>query len=378
MTGIADHPVDPMFALLFDEGVISLVRADAQLRTVAVHGRAAGDVPVAAPLCDAVPALFGLEAALRELHESSGAQLVLSNVSVVDGDGNSRRQDYVVLPDPATGGYLLSITPSLANDELTVELEQNLRTKLHLETRVAAQARAIEATNAALRRANEDLTNFTRMISHDLKAPMRAIRYSAEDIGAALAETEDEMQQIAVDELRQQSVRLSQMVTDLLTYSRLGDKSMAVATVDTAELVAEVVSSMPRRAGLTIEVTGAWPVVTTVGVLLDVVLRNLIDNAIKHHDRETGEISVQARPVEGVLEIVITDDGPGIPEDYQQAVLRPFVKVKKDRYESSGLGLSMVDKVITDLGGRLELGDRPDGGRGTRIVVFWPLTDPGA
>lgn len=376
MTGIADDLIDPMFALLFERGVISLVHADAQLRTVAVHGRATGDIPIAAPLCDAVPALFGLEAALRELHETPGAQLALTNVSVVDADGTSKRQDYVVLPDPSTGGYLLSIMPSLANDELTVELEQNLRQKLHLETRVAAQARAIETTNAALKRTNEDLINFTRMISHDLKAPMRAIRYSAEDIGAALAESEDELQQIAVDELRQQAVRLSQMVTDLLTYSRLGDKSMAVATVDTAELVAEVVSSMPQHPGLAIEVSGTWPVVTTVGVLLDVVLRNLIDNAIKHHDRETGEIAVQARSLEDALEIVITDDGPGIPEDYQQAVLRPFVKVKKDQYEASGLGLSMVDKVISDLGGRLELGDRPDGERGTRIVVLWPLTDP--
>ncbi len=378
MTGNADHPVDPMFTLLFDQGVINLVRADAQLRIVAVHGRATGELAVAAALCDAVPALFGLEAALQELHQAPGAQLALTNVSVVDADGTSERHDYVVLPEPSTGGYLVSITPSLANDELTVELEQNLRKKLHLETRVAAQARAIDATNAALRRTNEDLINFTRMISHDLKAPMRAIRYSAEDIGAALADTEDEMQLIAVDELRQQSIRLSQMVTDLLTYSRLGDKSMAVAPVDTAALIAEIVNSMPQRAGLAIEVTGAWPVVTTVGVLLDVVLRNLIDNAIKHHDRQDAEISVRARPTEDALEIVITDDGPGIPEDYQQAVLRPFVKVKKDQYESSGLGLSMVDKVISDIGGRLELGDRPDGGRGTRIVVLWPLSDPAA
>ena len=86
MTGNADHPVDPMFALLFNQGVINLVRADAQLKIVAVHGRATGDLPVAAALCDAVPALFGLEAALQELHQASGAQLVLTNVSVVEAD----------------------------------------------------------------------------------------------------------------------------------------------------------------------------------------------------------------------------------------------------------------------------------------------------
>ena len=114
--------------------------------------------------------------------------------------------------------------------------------------------------------------------------------------------------------------------------------------------------------------------ITTIGVLLDVVLRNLIDNAIKHHDCTQGEVSVFAKPSEHALEIVISDDGPGIPEDYREAVLRPFTKVKKDQHESSGLGLSMVEKVITDVGGQLDLGKRLDGKRGARIAVSWPLT----
>ena len=182
------------------------------------------------------------------------------------------------------------------------------------------------------------------------------------------------MQLIALDELRQQSVRLSQMVTDLLTYSRLGDKSMAVASVDTHALVQVKGYGVRCPAYLVIDISGEWPVITTIGVLLDVVLRNLIDNAIKHHDRKEGEISLLAKPTEHVLEIVISDDGPGIPEDYQPAVLRPFIKVKKDQHESSGLGLSMVDKVITDVGGQLDLGNRLDGKRGARIAVSWPLT----
>ncbi len=365
---------DGMLGLLLDQGLISLVRADADLRIQAVHGQAVADIAIDVGLCNAVPALHGLDVAVQALHEQPGERLVLTNVSIIDADGSFERKDFVVLPDPATGGYVLSIAPSLANDELNVELEQNLRKKLQLETRLAAQACAIDAANDALKRTNADLVNFTRMISHDLKAPMRAIRYSAEDIGAALVDTEDEIQRVALDELRQQSVRLSQMVTDLLTYSRLGDKSMAIAPVDTHALVKEIINSMPRRQSLVIDVAGDWPTITTIGVLLDVVLRNLIDNAIKHHDREAGEISVFAKPSEHALEINISDDGPGIPEDYQEVVLRPFTKVKKDQHGSSGLGLSMVEKVITDVGGQLDLGNRLDGKRGARIAVSWPLT----
>ena len=156
---------DGMLDLLFDQGLISLVRAGADLRICAVHGQAAADIPIDAGLCDAVPALHGLDAAVQALHERPGERLVLTNVSVIETDGSFERQDFVVLPDPATGGYLLSITPSLTNDVLNVELEQNLRKKLQLETRVAAQARAIDATNDALKRTNADLVNFTRMTS---------------------------------------------------------------------------------------------------------------------------------------------------------------------------------------------------------------------
>ncbi len=365
---------EAMLEVLLGQGLMSLVQADAELNIVAMHGAAAAQLPKGSGLCDALPVLYGLDDAIRALHDGNQGRLVLTNVAMISEAGASERQDFVVLPDPATGGYVLSITPSLANDDLTVELEQNLRKKLQLESRVAAQARAIEATNAALKRTNDDLVDFTRMISHDLKAPMRAIRYSAEDIGSALAGTEDETQLVALDELRQQSVRLSRMVTDLLVYSRLGDKLAAVATVDTDALVREVAASIPRPAGLQLDISGTWPVLTTVEVLLDVVLRNLIDNAVKHHDRETGLISVAASSTEAALEIVVSDDGPGIPEDYRQAILRPFVKINKDQHDTSGLGLSMVDKVISEIGGRLEIGDRPDGQRGARAKVLWPLT----
>lgn len=370
MAAAGDHTLD----LLLRNGLISFVHADADMCISAVQGQAAIAFSVGAKLCDAVPALFGLDEAVEALHERAGERLILTNVATVEKNGAYERQDFVVVPDPDNGGYLLTITPSLANDELSIGLEQNLRKKLQLEKQVAAQARAIAATNDALKQTNADLVNFTRIISHDLKAPMRAIRYSSEDISSSLTATDDRQQLEAVSELRQQSVRLSQMVTDLLTYSRLGDKSMAIAPIATGALIEDIVRSIPRPEDLRIQISGDWPEVTTIGVLLDVVLRNLIDNAVKHHDRDEGEISVHGEMTEEALLIAVSDDGPGIPEDYHQAVLRPFTKIKKDQHDSSGLGLSMVHKVINDVGGELDLGSRLDGKRGTRITISWPLT----
>lgn len=360
--------------LLVDNGLLSLVCADKDLLVTSSQGHAALAIPLGNSLCEAVPALFGLDEDIQALRDAPGDRIQLTNIAVVGSDGPSERLDYVVVFDGKTDGFLLSITPSLANDELSVELEQNLRQKLHLEMRVAAQARAIDETNAALKRTNADLINFTRIISHDLKAPMRAIRYSAEDITATLSDADDPLQIQALDELRQQSVRLSQMVTDLLTYSRLDDKTLAAASVDTHAMINAIAESLPRPEGLQLEISGQWPEITTIGVLLDIVLRNLLDNAIKHHDRNEGQITITAKMTEKHLTVIVSDDGPGIPQDYRKAVLQPFTKVDHASGESSGLGLSMVDKVMKNVGGRLDIGSGPDGRRGARISVLWPLT----
>jgi signal transduction histidine kinase len=124
---------------------------------------------------------------------------------------------------------------------------------------------------------------------------------------------------------------------------------------------------------LKVEIKGDWPEIITTSVLLDLVLRNLLDNAIKHHDRDIGQISLIAERIEAFLVVVINDDGPGIPARHREAILRPFAKIDLRRPESSGMGLSMVHKVIGEIGGQLDVGDRLDSMRGTRIAVSWPL-----
>jgi signal transduction histidine kinase len=359
--------------VLAANGLLSVVRADTELRIVSCRGEAVAGIEIGQMLCDAVPALFGLEEQILSLKRFAGRRVEMTNMSVVERDGATARQDFVVLCDHAAGDFLLSITPSLANNALAVNLEQNLRSRYMLEAKVAAQARAIDVANKALQRTNEDLVNFTRMISHDLKAPMRAIRYSAEDIGDALSQSEDPDQARAVNQLLTQSKRLSRMVSDLLSYSRLEDKQDAAASVDTRQLVREIASSLPRPENIQLEIRGEWPQVTTTGVLLDIVLRNLLDNAIKHHDQDVGEIELMAERVDNCLVIAVSDDGPGIPEKYRQAVLRPFAKVDSQRPDASGMGLSMVHKMVQEVGGKLDVGDRLDGRRGTRITVSWPV-----
>lgn len=378
---------------LIARGLVTIVTADRDLRVVSVSGGAAAAIPIGASLCENVPALFGIDDALGELraqsasgHTGVGRRITVASVAEMQASGPAERRDYTVVYDDASDRFVLMITPTFAYDEIDIEREQEDRRMQQLRARIASQAQAIEQANVALTRANRDLNNFTRLISHDLKAPMRAIRYSAEDLGVTFAESDDPAQLEAVTELRQQSVRLSRMVSDLLAYVRLEDKSTAAEMIDTRELIGSVARSLPRPPGLGLTIGGEWPRITTVGVLLDVVLRNLLDNAIKYHDQPTGTVTIHARRLSQHLEITFQDDGPGIPEAYRAAILQPFVTLGDDQgspahhgalegaEQGSGLGLSMVHKVLTEAGGSLTITDRADGRRGACIVALWPLT----
>jgi signal transduction histidine kinase len=367
---------DPTFELLLARGLLSVARARRDQSIVRVRGGAEADLPIGAQLCgDAVPALCGLEDEVVALKGQPQERLVVANITMIGREGVTERFDYVAFFDADADQFVLSIMSCVANDQAGIEQEQNLRARAQLERQVAAQAAAIASANEAIKRTNADLINFTRIISHDLKAPMRAIRYSADDIEAALVETDDATQLDALAELRTHSNRMAKMVTDLLAYSRLEDKAHAIAVVDTHDMVESVVTSLARPEALKINIVGVWPKISTIGALLDVVVRNLLDNAVKHHDRDHGEIHISAAATDEWLVISVADDGPGIPEKYQQAVLRPFIKVNRNQTGGSGMGLSMVHKVVADIGGRLEVGNRPNGERGTIVTVSWPLTN---
>ncbi len=373
---MADHGEgdDHTLEALVSAGLIALVRADVGLSVIDTAGAAARGIVPGRQLCDQIPALVGLEDQLESLKAYPGRRIEMANVSLVARDEVPARQDISVIFDHSARRFITAIMPSLANNALAIEREQSLRQRYLLETQIADQTRAVMAANEALHQINADLLDFTRIVSHDLKAPMRAMRYFADDIEQAIENSDTAGQLAAIDDLRFQTTRLSRLVSDLLTYTRLDDKSEAEAEVDTRRLIDTVIATLPRPDGIAVRVKGDWPVLTTTAPLLDLVLRNLIDNAIKHHDLDVGVIDVVSDVGEAEMQLVVADDGPGIPARHRSSVLAPFAKLSGDRDAGSGLGLAMIDKILKARGGGIEIGPRLDGRRGARIVVTWPLT----
>ena len=214
-----------------------------------------------------------------------------------------------------------------------------------LEERVADRT-------AELARSNDELDRFAYVASHDLKAPIRAIdslaAWIAEDAGDVLPPDSAEHLRL----LRGRAERMEGLLDGLLAYSRAGRGEAAPEPVDVGVLVAEAVETVAPPQGFDVAVEVHAPPVVTERVPLALVVRNLVGNAIKHHDRPDGRVTVEGGVEGGLLTLEVRDDGPGIAAAYQERVFEMFQTLRpRDEVEASGMGLAIVKKTVEARGG---------------------------
>jgi signal transduction histidine kinase len=240
------------------------------------------------------------------------------------------------------------------------------------EARVALSER--DQRTAELSRLNAELEQFAYIASHDLKAPLRAIGQLADWItqdvqGIAGPETLENLHL-----MRQRTARVEMLITSLLNYARVGHTKTEPEAVNPAALVEEIVRSIAPRPGFHVRFHGEAPVIVTQLPPLDHVLRNLISNAIKHHDRSEGEVIVSVHVTGGVAEFRVADDGPGIAPAFHQRIFMIFQTLQsRDDQETSGVGLSIVQKIVERAGGRVWVESAPPR-RGSAFLFTWPET----
>jgi len=226
-------------------------------------------------------------------------------------------------------------------------------------------------TNVALENRNQELEQFAYVASHDLKAPLRAIANLAawleEDLDGQLPEENQHQMRL----LRGRVLRMEALINGLLDYLRVGRTQTPTELVSVEALLFDIIDSLDPPATFTITVRSGMPTLYTKRVLLRQVFANLISNAIMHHDRQNGQITVSVAEQGRHYKFLVTDDGPGIASQYHDKIFVMFQTLEaRDVKESTGIGLSIVKKIVESEGGTIRVESQI--GSGATFSFTWP------
>lgn len=221
--------------------------------------------------------------------------------------------------------------------------------------------------NALFSRTGESIARerqFTGDASHELRTPIAAIRAQAQVARGARDEAE---RAAALDRVIAGCDRAARLVDQLLVLSRLDAAAAAPAQAPVAVLpiVREVVAELAPQAaklGVVVTVSAADEAVAVRAepTLLRIVLRNLLDNAIRYGAHDV-DVAVDARRDGGAVTLAVTDDGPGIPADQRELARQRFHRLAGQDRGGAGLGLAIVDRIAAVIGADLSLHDGRDG-----------------
>jgi PAS domain S-box-containing protein len=222
-----------------------------------------------------------------------------------------------------------------------------------------------------LEKSNKELNQFAYVVSHDLKAPLRAISnlssWLMEDLGPELSGDNKSN----LETLRGRVQRLDALINGILEYSKVGRESLAPEAIDTYGLLTEVLEMLSPPSHIKVELAPEMPVVESPKTLLFQVFSNLISNAIKYNDKSEGCIKISGVERGNLHEFVIEDNGPGIAPEYHEKIFVIFQTLQaRDKFESTGIGLTIVKRIVEDRKGKIWV--ESELGKGSKFIFTWP------
>lgn len=201
---------------------------------------------------------------------------------------------------------------------------------------------------------NEELKNFAYVVSHDLKAPLRAIGSLADWIAADQQERLDADGQEHLRLLIQRVRRLDALIDGVLRYSRIGRLHETAVAIDLNQLAHEVIDSLAPPPHIIITVAAGLPTIRAEKTGMQQVLQNLISNAVRYLDKPQGSIKIDCAEQGDDWRVSVSDNGPGIPARHFERIFQLFQTLNpRDRVESTGVGLSIVKKIVEQYGGQV-------------------------
>ena len=353
--GLAPAQADRLPSLAIDAGLLGQLMVDGRVRRFTNPG---GD-PVAAGLpTDFPPFHSGLVAPIVSLHRAYGWILLVDKLGA---DTFADDDERILAIYSAQAGRIYengSLYKQIKHtaEQLEIEVEERKRVAQALIIANDSLEQRVRQRTAELREVIEGLESFNRSVSHDLRGPLGGIAGAARLAQEFVAENKSAEAAQFLKAIAAQADTTGQLVDALLALARASDASLARERFDLNALVAEVVVSLQHA-----RPDVALPIVVDPLVAVDAdrklvrqMLANLIGNALKFSaETPAPEIRVGTTGVPEAPVFFVRDNGVGFDAEQAKRLFKPFHRLHGSRFEGSGVGLSIVKRIVDRHGGRV-------------------------
>jgi PAS domain S-box-containing protein len=236
---------------------------------------------------------------------------------------------------------------------------------------------ALAGRAAELARSNRELEQFSYIASHDLQEPLRMVGSYTQLLEQRYAAQLDDDAREFLRFAQEGAARMRELIDALLAYSRIDTRGQAFTRVPTSQVLTLTLANLREtiaQAHAEVTVTGTMPEIDGDPIQLGQVFQNLIGNAIKFHGEKPPHIWVKAERKGPDWLFSIRDDGIGIAPEYQERVFVIFQRLhSREEYAGTGIGLSVVKKVVERHGGKIWIESTGVPGEGTTFFFTVPV-----
>jgi signal transduction histidine kinase len=224
---------------------------------------------------------------------------------------------------------------------------------------------------------NEELSHFAYVVSHDLKAPLRGVKMITEWLCEDYAEKLGPEAREELDLLQNRVGRMHNLIDGVLQYSRIGRIREDITPIDLNELIPDIVDTIAPPENVRITVKAPLPTIKSEPTRITQVFQNLLVNAVTYMDKPQGRIEVACVEQGDAWRFSIADNGPGIEEKHFERIFRIFQTLApRDETESTGVGLTLVKKIVEMYGGAVWV--ESEIGHGSTFFFTLPREHAGA